>query len=109
VINYDVPDTADAYIHRIGRTGRAERDGDAFTLFTPEDQATVRDIERALRRPLERRTLPRFDYNASAPASAEAEFHRPPQVRQPSRQRPVARPTLPANGRGLANRKQPTR
>ena len=37
VINYDIPDTADAYIHRIGRTGRAEREGDAFTMITPED------------------------------------------------------------------------
>ncbi len=42
VINYDMPDTADAYIHRIGRTGRAQRTGDAFTLVTAEDNDMIR-------------------------------------------------------------------
>jgi ATP-dependent RNA helicase RhlE len=60
VINYDVPDTSDAYIHRIGRTGRAERSGAAFTLITPEDSAQVSTIERALGEPLERRHLAGF-------------------------------------------------
>jgi ATP-dependent RNA helicase RhlE len=64
VINYDVPDTADAYIHRIGRTGRAERSGEAFTLITPEDNDQVRAIERAVGRALERRELANFDYTA---------------------------------------------
>ncbi|MEI7643655.1 MAG: DEAD/DEAH box helicase [Chloroflexales bacterium] len=68
VINYDIPDTADAYIHRIGRTGRATRTGDAFTLVTPEDGAEVRMIERALGAALERRQLAGFDYNAQVPA-----------------------------------------
>ncbi len=44
VINFDVPGTAEDYIHRIGRTGRAARTGDAFTLITPEDNELVRDI-----------------------------------------------------------------
>lgn len=57
VINYDIPDTSDAYIHRIGRTGRAERSGAAFTLVTPDDSAQVRAIERALGGTLERRHL----------------------------------------------------
>jgi len=48
VINFDIPDTADAYIHRIGRTGRAARSGEAFTLVTAEDQAMVHTIERLL-------------------------------------------------------------
>jgi ATP-dependent RNA helicase RhlE len=48
VINYDIPDSADAYIHRIGRTGRAERTGEALTLVTSDDTDTVRDIEKAL-------------------------------------------------------------
>jgi ATP-dependent RNA helicase RhlE len=60
VINYDVPDTSDAYIHRIGRTGRAERSGAAFTLVTPDESAQIRAIERALGAPLERRHLPGF-------------------------------------------------
>jgi len=60
VINYDMPDTADAYTHRIGRTGRAARTGDAFTLATREDDDMVRAIERALGAKVERRRLPDF-------------------------------------------------
>lgn len=67
VINYDIPDGADSYIHRIGRTGRAEREGDAITLVTKEDKATVREIEAALGSPIERKTLVDFDYNKPAP------------------------------------------
>ncbi len=67
VINYDVPDTAEAYIHRIGRTGRASHTGDAFTLVSPEDESMVRSIERLLSKPLERRTLTDFDYGKSLP------------------------------------------
>jgi ATP-dependent RNA helicase RhlE len=67
VINYDVPDTAETYIHRIGRTGRACRQGDAFSLVAPEDEAVMRSIERLLRLPLERRTLADFDYGVPGP------------------------------------------
>jgi len=63
VINYDIPDTVDAYIHRIGRTGRVERSGEAFTLAVKEDAAMVRDIEKVLRSPIERRRLEGFDYH----------------------------------------------
>jgi len=69
VINYDMPDTTDAYIHRIGRTGRAERTGDAFTLVTPEDDGTLRALEKVMGKKIERHTLDGFDYKA-APASA---------------------------------------
>jgi len=62
VINYDMPETADAYMHRIGRTGRAARTGVAFTLSTHADEAMVATIERALGAPLERRMLHGFDY-----------------------------------------------
>jgi ATP-dependent RNA helicase RhlE len=67
VINFDMPDTADAYIHRIGRTGRAERTGDAFTLVTPEDDAMIRTLERILGHKLDRQTLTGFDYSPPAP------------------------------------------
>src|ERR1044071_10061965 len=67
VINYDMPDTADAYIHRIGRTGRAQRTGDAFTLVTPEDNDMIRELERIMGQPLKRETLPDFDYSPPAP------------------------------------------
>ena len=55
VINYDMPDTAEAYTHRIGRTGRMTRQGAALSLVTQEDQPMVRTIERLLGSKLERR------------------------------------------------------
>ncbi len=85
VINYDMPDTADAYTHRIGRTGRAAKTGDAFTLVTNEDTDMVRAIERVLNAKVERRMVQGFDYNQSAPAK-NTEFARPP--REPQRRRP---------------------
>lgn len=74
VINYDMPDTTDAYTHRIGRTGRVDRTGEAFTFVTGEDAAMVRDLEVVLKKKVERRTLPDFDYTAPAPKS---QFIRP--------------------------------
>jgi ATP-dependent RNA helicase RhlE len=84
VINYDIPNTTDAYIHRIGRTGRAAKSGDAYTLVAAEDKDMVRDIERVLGRTIERRTVDGFDYNASAPRR-ESEFSRPPRPSAPAR------------------------
>jgi ATP-dependent RNA helicase RhlE len=73
VINFDMPDTADAYIHRIGRTGRAERSGDAFTLVTTDDNDVIRTLERIMGSSLTRKTLPDFDYTAPAPARSASE------------------------------------
>ena len=67
VINFDMPDTTDAYTHRIGRTGRAERTGEAYTLVSGEDGDAIRGVERVLGQRLERRTLPSFDYRAAMP------------------------------------------
>ena len=67
VINYDVPESADAYIHRIGRTGRAEMTGDAFTLASANDEEFIRVIERAIGKPLPRVTFPNFNYNEPPP------------------------------------------
>lgn len=67
VINYDIPDTADAYVHRIGRTGRAEREGQAFTLVTPDDDKMVRDIEKRVGYKIPTVKLEYFDYKAEAP------------------------------------------
>ena len=66
VINYDIPSTPEAYIHRIGRTGRATRSGEAFTLITGDDNDMVRAINRTIGTPIERRTLADFDYNAGS-------------------------------------------
>ncbi len=82
VINYDIPDTPEAYIHRIGRTGRASRSGDAFTMVTTDDSVMVRTIEKKLGTALERRTVEGFDYNVPAPQK-DREFARPPRQHQP--------------------------
>jgi len=93
VINYDIPDTADAYTHRIGRTGRAAKTGDAFTLVTQEDAEMVRDIERVLGSRIERRTLPGFD-NVNIEMPSYSGNRRPAARPTQQRQRPqTARPT----------------
>ena len=67
VINFDMPNSVDAYTHRIGRTGRAERSGEAFTLAVRGDGLLVRQIEKTLGTALERRRLPDFDYGGFDP------------------------------------------
>ncbi len=64
VVNFDVPAAADDYIHRVGRTARAEATGDAFTLVAPEEEGELRSIERAVGKRLPRITVPDFDYRA---------------------------------------------
>jgi ATP-dependent RNA helicase RhlE len=67
VINFDMPDTSDAYIHRIGRTGRVKRTGEAFTLTTPDDYLMVHKIEKIMKEKLPRKTLSDFDYEVPKP------------------------------------------
>lgn len=67
VINYDVPPVATDYVHRVGRTARAEAEGEAITFVTPEDEGELRGIERVLGRTIPRVTLPDFDYLAPPP------------------------------------------
>jgi ATP-dependent RNA helicase RhlE len=92
VINYDMPDTADAYTHRIGRTGRAAKTGDAFTFTTREDGEMVRSIERVLGDRVERRTLDGFDYQKPGPGR-DIEFARLPRKPQPRREQKSAKPS----------------
>ncbi len=77
VINFDMPATVDDYTHRIGRTGRAARTGDAFTFTTHEDESSVRAIERVLGFKIERRRIEGFDYSAK-PAAPAAHAHARP-------------------------------
>jgi ATP-dependent RNA helicase RhlE len=86
VINFDMPDTADAYIHRIGRTGRAKRTGEAFTLITPDDKEMVRKIEKIMKQKLSKKTLPDFDYDVPKP-----EY--PQQTRKPKPRRNGSSPS----------------
>jgi ATP-dependent RNA helicase RhlE len=62
VVNFDVPNSPDDYIHRVGRTARAETTGDAFTFVSPDEESELAAIERAVGRRLPRVTLPGFDY-----------------------------------------------
>jgi ATP-dependent RNA helicase RhlE len=64
VVNFDVPAAPEDYIHRVGRTARAEMTGDAFTLVSPEEEPELRGIERAVGKRLPRVTIPDFDYAA---------------------------------------------
>jgi superfamily II DNA/RNA helicase len=70
VINYDMPDTVDAYTHRIGRTGRAAKTGDAFTFVSRKESAFLWSIENVIGEKLETRTLDDFDYEVPAPKSS---------------------------------------
>jgi ATP-dependent RNA helicase RhlE len=70
VINYDVPDEAENYVHRIGRTARFDADGDAITLVTPDDERLVQHIEYLLGFKIERKRLPGFDYDVPVPSWA---------------------------------------
>jgi ATP-dependent RNA helicase RhlE len=67
VINYDVPEKPEDYVHRIGRTGRAQAVGDAFTLVTPENAGDIRDIQRFIGQKIPELKLEGFDYKAFAP------------------------------------------
>jgi ATP-dependent RNA helicase RhlE len=64
VVNFDVPAVPEDYIHRVGRTGRAELTGEAYTFVAPDEEADLRAIERAIGKSLPRVTLPDFDYKA---------------------------------------------
>jgi len=65
VVNFDVPALAEDYIHRVGRTARAEATGDAFTFVAPDEESTLRSIERAVGKRITRVTVPEFDYTVS--------------------------------------------
>jgi ATP-dependent RNA helicase RhlE len=71
VVNFDVPTAPEDYIHRVGRTARAETTGDAFTFVAPEEEGELREIERAVGRRLPRVTVPDFDYHARPEARLE--------------------------------------
>jgi ATP-dependent RNA helicase RhlE len=71
VVNFDVPQVPEDYIHRVGRTGRAEATGEAFTFVSPEEEGDLRAIEKAIGRRLPRVTVPDFDYSAQPQARLE--------------------------------------
>jgi ATP-dependent RNA helicase RhlE len=66
VVNYDVPQQAEDYVHRIGRTGRAAKEGDAYTFMAPDEISMVRQIERVIGQPIPRISVPGYDFGTVA-------------------------------------------
>jgi ATP-dependent RNA helicase RhlE len=116
VINFDVPASPDDYVHRVGRTARAESKGDAFLFVAPEEESSLRDIERAIGKRLPRVMVPDFDYTRRAPEKLEIPLgqrlaamraarrpaaRRPEGASEPRRHGPARRPGPgPARGSG---------
>ncbi len=98
VINLDIPDTAETYTHRIGRTGRAGRSGSAFTFVTRDDLRLMREIEKAVGYPIEHRTLEDFDYDKpnTHPDTDKGYSRKPAAARKPEGGRKPGRGRKPA-------------
>lgn len=110
VISFDVPTVPEDYIHRIGRTARAEAEGDAFVLVAPAEERLLVKIERSIGQRLPRVTLPDFDYKQAPPRPKEHardKGHKQHAARHG--ERPAARPHHPSgstgNGRGGSHSK----
>lgn len=97
VVNFDLPAVPEDYIHRVGRTARADKDGDALTLVSPEEGADLRRIERALGRSLPRRLLDGFAYDADG---APLEVPRGERIAKIRAEKAAARARAAAKKRG---------
>jgi ATP-dependent RNA helicase RhlE len=86
VVNFDVPNVAEDYVHRVGRTGRAQAVGTAFTLVSPEEEGNLRGIEKAIGRRLPRVTVPDFDYAARPQLLEVPHAQRIAEIRQRKRE-----------------------
>jgi ATP-dependent RNA helicase RhlE len=95
VVNYDVPMQAEDYVHRIGRTGRAQNEGEAYTLVTPADERMIHRIEAILKKKVQRRRVEGIDYNTPALVKPDAEAIR----RYVEANRRGRRNVAPAHGR----------
>lgn len=87
VINYRVPENPEDYVHRIGRTGRAEAQGDAFTLLTADEVDFAKSVEIFIKQTVERRKLDGFNYAYTALLDAGAKPLRKPRPAAPKRRR----------------------
>ncbi len=86
VVNYDVPQVPEEYVHRIGRTGRAEATGEAFVLVSPEEERYLMRIERQLGRRIDRQKMADFDYTVKAvKPTLNAHSHQPALAGVPER------------------------
>ncbi len=100
VVNYDVPQRPEDYLHRLGRTGQGDSAGDAFTLMSPEEQSAVAAVERFLGRTLPRVMLPDFDYRMRPTEIKQVVSYKKPGIKLvpklPSKPapKPTARPVV---------------
>lgn len=96
VVNFDVPHEPEIYVHRVGRTARARRRGDAFTLVSPEEERDFSSVEKLLGLTILRARIPNFDYEATSPAPvprpSEIRLAGVPGRRRPARHRRGGRP-----------------
>jgi len=103
VINFDVPGSVEDYVHRVGRTARAEASGDAWLFYSPEEEKDLRAIERTLKVSLPRLTAPGFDYSQRA---ANLEIPLAQRLAEMRRQRAAGRRPSDRGLRGHASRRQ---
>ena len=97
VVNYDFPMHSEDYVHRIGRTGRAHAVGDAISFITPEDQGSLRSLERFIGRGILRKRAEGFDYNAAAPPRDETGRGGESRTERRNARPPKMEPKLPGN------------
>ena len=107
VINFDVPASPDDYVHRVGRTARAEQKGDAFLFVAPEEESNLRAIERSIHKQLPRVVLPGFDYTKKAAEKLEVPLQQRLAAMRAARgpgqgRRPGGHGRPPQGGRGHA-------
>jgi ATP-dependent RNA helicase RhlE len=89
VVNYELPHVPEDYVHRIGRTGRAGAAGEAISLVSPDEAPLLADIERLLKRRLERTPAPAFEPRAHLPVEPRPQPHGRQSARTPPRNQPV--------------------
>ena len=112
VINFDVPVVPDDYIHRVGRTARAGKIGDALTFASPAEQPLVKAIERAVGRPLARRKIEGFNYDAKPegrleiPVGERLAAHRAQRSEERARTKVRSERARPPQSRRTSNRRE---
>jgi ATP-dependent RNA helicase RhlE len=105
VVNYDMPDTADSYTHRVGRTARASRKGNAINLVTRDDVGVVADVEMLLNERLQCTTIDDFDYDRPFSPAERSSSHAP--ARGQRREAPRARRSETADKPRRPRRRKP--
>jgi ATP-dependent RNA helicase RhlE len=105
VVNFDVPKVPEDYVHRVGRTARAEAIGSAFTFVSPEEEPELRGIEKAIGKRLPRVTVPDFDY-AARPAG-QLEVPRADRIAAIRKEKAAARANAEARARRVTAGRTP--